>query len=86
MHLVANLEERNIRVLGIEGVDPATRQPGLPPILRGGRGPQQTTPDLPKAPTARVVQCRAAAATAGVALDRGRQCARDNPSSSSTAT
>ena len=29
--LVANLEERSIRVLGIEGVDPAKWQPGLPP-------------------------------------------------------
>jgi septum site-determining protein MinC len=28
--LVANLEERNSRVLGIEGVDPAKWQPGLP--------------------------------------------------------
>ncbi len=37
-HLVAALEERNIRVLGIEGVDPATAEPGLPPVLRGGRG------------------------------------------------
>jgi septum site-determining protein MinC len=36
--LVANLEERNIRVLGIEGVDPAKWQVGLPPVLRGGRG------------------------------------------------
>ena len=35
--LVANLEERNIRVLGIEGVDPAKWQPGLPPVLRGDR-------------------------------------------------
>ena len=51
MHLVENLAERKIRVLGITGVDPAIEQPGLPPILRGGRGPQQTTPDLPKAPT-----------------------------------
>jgi septum site-determining protein MinC len=33
--LVANLEQRNIRVLGIEGVDPAKWQPGLPPVLRG---------------------------------------------------
>ena len=31
--LVANLEERNIRVLGIEGVDPAKWQPGLPPCF-----------------------------------------------------
>jgi septum site-determining protein MinC len=51
MHLVENLAERKVRVLGITGVDPAIGEPGLPPILRGGRGPQQTTPDLPKAPT-----------------------------------
>jgi septum site-determining protein MinC len=38
-HLIASLEERNIRVLGIEGVEP-TETPGLPPILRGGRGTQ----------------------------------------------
>ena len=37
-HLVGALEERNIRVLGIEGVDPAAAEPGLPPVLRGGRG------------------------------------------------
>src|SRR5580704_5461253 len=35
--LVANLEERNIRILGIEGVDPAKWQPGLPPVLRSDR-------------------------------------------------
>jgi septum site-determining protein MinC len=37
-HLIGALEERNIRVLGIEGVDPAASEPGLPPVLRGGRG------------------------------------------------
>ena len=35
--LVANLEERNIQILGIEGVDPAKWQPGLPPVLRSDR-------------------------------------------------
>ena len=35
--LVANLEERNIRVLGVEGVDPAKWQPGLPPASRRPR-------------------------------------------------
>lgn len=35
--LVVELEERNIRILGIEGIDPAKWQTGLPPILRGGR-------------------------------------------------
>jgi septum site-determining protein MinC len=43
-HLVANLEERNIRVLGIEGVDPAKWQPGLPPVLRGARALRTSEP------------------------------------------
>src|SRR5271167_4541364 len=44
-HLVANLEERNIHVLGIEGIDPAKWQMGLPPVLRGGRSARVV--DLP---------------------------------------
>jgi septum site-determining protein MinC len=39
-HLIACLAERNIRVLGIEGFKDAEGQPGLPPILRNGRGTQ----------------------------------------------
>ncbi len=42
--LVVNLEERNIRVLGIEGIDPAKWQAGLPPILRGGRANATSEP------------------------------------------
>jgi septum site-determining protein MinC len=42
--LVANLEEHNIRILGIEGVDPAKWQAGLPPILRSGRGVRSSEP------------------------------------------
>jgi len=42
--LVANLEERNIRVLGIEGIDPAKWQVGLPPVLRGGRATRTSEP------------------------------------------
>src|SRR3974390_1685667 len=38
-HLVASLEERHIRVLGIEGIEP-NEAAGLPPILRGGHGTQ----------------------------------------------
>ena len=38
--LVADLEKRNICVLGVEGIDPAKWQSGFPPILRGGRGTQ----------------------------------------------
>jgi septum site-determining protein MinC len=50
--LVANLEERNIRVLGIEGVDPAKWQPGLPPVLRSDRTLRTPEPVAPAAPAA----------------------------------
>ena len=36
-HLVHNLEERNIRVLGIEGVDADKLTTSMPPLLTGGR-------------------------------------------------
>src|ERR1700733_7949092 len=35
--LVASLEQRNIRVLGIEGVDAAHLTTSMPPLLTGGR-------------------------------------------------
>src|SRR4051812_16305407 len=35
--LIASLQERDIRIMGLEGVDPAVTGPGLPPLLRGGR-------------------------------------------------
>jgi septum site-determining protein MinC len=36
-HLVVSLEKKNIRVLGIEGVDGALLTPTMPPLLIGGR-------------------------------------------------
>src|ERR1700748_2774493 len=36
-HLVASLEQRNIHVLGIEGVDAAHLTSSMPPLLTGGR-------------------------------------------------
>jgi septum site-determining protein MinC len=36
-HLVTSLEQRNIRVLGIEGVDAALVTTSMPPLLTGGR-------------------------------------------------
>jgi septum site-determining protein MinC len=36
-HLVASLDQRNIRVLGIEGVDAAQLTASMPPLLSGGR-------------------------------------------------
>lgn len=57
MELLASLADRNIRVLGVEGIDPSAAAPGLPPILRPGRGsdpvilPQNdSAPVVPAAP------------------------------------
>jgi septum site-determining protein MinC len=48
-HLLASLLERNIRVMGLEGIDPTLAGPDLPPLLRGGRLAE--TPEI--APPAR---------------------------------
>jgi septum site-determining protein MinC len=37
MHLLGSLQERSIRVLGLEGVDEARLAPNMPPLLSGGR-------------------------------------------------
>jgi septum site-determining protein MinC len=55
-HLIDNLAERNIRVLGIEGMESGDGEARLPPILRGGRGsqsfelPERASPAAPKEP------------------------------------
>lgn len=36
-HLIKSIEARNIRVLGLEGVDPGRLAVGMPPLLSGGR-------------------------------------------------
>jgi septum site-determining protein MinC len=36
-HLLVSLEKKNIRVLGIEGVDASLLTPTMPPLLTGGR-------------------------------------------------
>ena len=47
--LVANFEQRNLRILGIEGVDAARLTPNLPPLLNGGRH-CAVAPNTPKKP------------------------------------
>jgi septum site-determining protein MinC len=51
-HLVASLEQRNIRVLGIEGVDAARLTTSMPPLLTGGR-PTVLMQNEPKKPDAK---------------------------------
>ncbi|HKH00087.1 MAG TPA: septum site-determining protein MinC [Bradyrhizobium sp.] len=36
-HLITSLEQRNVRILGIEGVDEAHLTSSMPPLLTGGR-------------------------------------------------
>src|SRR5437868_4554091 len=36
-HLIKSIEARNVRVLGLEGVEPARLSIGMPPLLSGGR-------------------------------------------------
>jgi septum site-determining protein MinC len=51
-HLIASLEQRNIRVLGIEGVDEARLSTSMPPLLTGGR-PCVLIQNEPKKPEAK---------------------------------
>ena len=37
VHLIKSLEQRNVRILGIEGVDAAHLTTSMPPLLTGGR-------------------------------------------------
>ena len=49
-HLVLSLEKRNIRILGIEGVEAARLTASMPPLLTGGRhcAIQQVQPERPE--------------------------------------
>ena len=51
-HLVASLEQRDIRILGIEGVDAAHLTASMPPLLTGGR-PTVLIQNEPKKPEAK---------------------------------
>src|SRR3984893_19376354 len=50
-HLVTSLETRNIRILGMEGVDAAHVTTSMPPLLTGGRNcvVEQNKPPKPEA-------------------------------------
>ena len=51
VHLVNELQRRNIRIMGLEGIEQSELGPDLPPVLRGGRAvtvaeqPEAAPPD-----------------------------------------
>jgi septum site-determining protein MinC len=51
-HLVAELDQRGVRVMGLENTDPASTGGGLPPLVRPSRG-ATTTLDVPETPVAK---------------------------------
>jgi septum site-determining protein MinC len=60
-HLVTSLEQRNIRVLGIEGVDADRLSSNLPPLLTGGRhcaltNNQPTKPEIKPKPASLLLE------------------------------
>src|SRR5579871_3914222 len=69
--LLASLADRNIRVLGIEGLDPSAAAPGLPPILRPGRGSEPVV--LPHTDDAPAVAAPAVAAPPPVMAASARE-------------
>jgi len=56
-HLLAELQNREIRIMGIEGADPAELGPELPPVLKGGRaaGAMELSEPAPRPAPARTV-------------------------------
>jgi septum site-determining protein MinC len=65
--LIQDLDARNIRIMGIEGVKPADLPPGLPPVLTSGRpasGGEMTQPSPEKAAAEKVPTGKAAAKAA----------------------
>lgn len=49
-HLIASLQERGVRIMGLEGVDPSQLGPELPPLLQGGRSAPIAEPAFPQEP------------------------------------
>src|SRR5438105_14198662 len=49
-HLILSLEKRNIRILGVEGVEATQLTSSMPPLLTGGRhcAIQQVEPEKPE--------------------------------------
>src|SRR5262249_53327196 len=48
-HLLSELTARDIRIMGLEGTDPAALPAGLPPVLKGGRAVSNLEPVAPVA-------------------------------------
>lgn len=68
-HLIENLRERNIRIIGLEGTDPLIAGGDLPPLLQGGRATtlaeikpapapvaEKPAPEVPKVPSSLLLE------------------------------
>src|SRR5215472_14646079 len=94
-HLLLSLEKKNIRILGIEGVDASLLTSTMPPLLSGGRTcaiaqvePEKAEVKPPAAPSMSTGRCGAAPWRASTAMRRrGSFASGSRPSCSpSTAT
>jgi septum site-determining protein MinC len=52
--LISALSERNVRIMGLEGLYPSQVGPGMPPLMQGGRAVEDfpQPPETPEAPAA----------------------------------
>jgi septum site-determining protein MinC len=78
-HLIANLEERSIRVLGIEGFDPGEWAHRLPPALRAGRSAQAAQQPAPASTTAAMTVTATPAPLAKVPASTSTSLLIENP-------
>jgi septum site-determining protein MinC len=78
-HLVAQLGERGIRIMGLEGADPAVIGPQLPPVLLGGRPGGEEKPHEPEPAPEPAVVAPAAPSPAPLARQEPASLLIDSP-------
>ncbi|WP_152046399.1 septum site-determining protein MinC [Aureimonas psammosilenae] len=70
-NLIAALGERNVRIMGLEGLYPSQVGPGMPPLMQGGRSVEDfpQPPEKPAAPAAAAAESSSDAAPSESAAD-----------------
>jgi septum site-determining protein MinC len=69
-HLIRELQARDIRIMGVENVDPAALGEGLPPLLKGGRAVPRVLDDSEPSPGKAPAAVAGQAQPAGLVLDQ----------------